>query len=163
MSVRLAATLGLVVMLWPALPVRASSAHELAQSFFAKHCVTCHGHAKPKGDFLIAALKPDFSDEANREQWLKVVEQLRDGTMPPPEEPRPQAQDVATVVEAISKQIAAAESAAIAAHGRTVPRRLNRAEYMNTVRDLLAVDVELKDLLLPDTSITGFDNSAIAQ
>ncbi|MDA1055524.1 MAG: DUF1592 domain-containing protein [Planctomycetota bacterium] len=135
-------------------------ADEVVQSFFAKHCVTCHGSPKPKGDFSIAALKPDFSDEANRERWLKAVEQLRDGTMPPAEEPRPMAQDIATVVEAISRQVAAAESAAIAAQGRTVLRRLNRAEYVNTIRDLLAVDVELKDLLLPGTSITGFDNSA---
>src|SRR6478736_2596443 len=41
-------------------------------------------------------------------------------------------------------------------------RRLNRAEYTNTVRDLLAVDVELNDLLPEDTSSSGFDNSAEA-
>ncbi|MBI2477574.1 MAG: DUF1592 domain-containing protein [Planctomycetia bacterium] len=139
---------------------RVKPAVEVAQLFFAKHCETCHGGSKPKGDFSIAALKPDFSDEANRERWLKVVEQLRGSTMPPAEEPRPQAQEIATVVEAISKQVAAAESAAIVAQGRTVLRRLNRAEYVNTVRDLLAVDVELKDLLPLDTSINGFDNSA---
>ena len=43
-----------------------------------------------------------------------------------------------------------------------VLRRLNRAEYANTVRDLLGVDVDLKDLLPPDTSTSGFDNSAEA-
>jgi hypothetical protein len=80
--------------------------------------------------------------------------------MPPKEKPRPTAQEIATVTDEIDKKIAAAESAAIAAEGRTVLRRFNRAEYVNTVRDLLAVDVELKDLLPPDTSITGFDNSA---
>jgi len=188
MNAAISATLCLVMICLPSLPVVAQAhrgnpdeqtaverdrlvperkaaetvkpADEVAHSFFAKHCVTCHGGSKPKGDFSIAALKPDFSDEANRERWLKAVEQLRGGTMPPAEEPRPKAQDVATVVEAISRQVAAAQSAAIAAQGRTVLRRLNRAEYVNTVRDLLAVDVELKDLLLPDTSITGFDNSA---
>ena len=41
-------------------------------------------------------------------------------------------------------------------------RRLNRAEYENTVRDLLGVDVDLKDLLPADTSTSGFDNSAEA-
>ena len=43
-----------------------------------------------------------------------------------------------------------------------VLRRLNRAEYENTVRDLLGVDVDLKDLLPADTSANGFDNSAEA-
>ena len=46
--------------------------------------------------------------------------------------------------------------------GRVVLRRLNRAEYENTVRDLLGVDVDLKDLLPVDTSTNGFDNSAEA-
>ena len=41
-------------------------------------------------------------------------------------------------------------------------RRLNRAEYENTVRDLLGVDIDLKDLLPPDTSANGFDNGAEA-
>ena len=41
-------------------------------------------------------------------------------------------------------------------------RRLNRAEYANTVRDLLGVEVDLSDLLPPDTSTSGFDNSAEA-
>jgi mono/diheme cytochrome c family protein len=131
-----------------------------ATAFFAKHCRSCHSGSKPKGDFAFDALKPDFAEDANRGRWSKVVEQLRGGTMPPKEKPRPTAQEVAGVIDAISKNIAAAESAANAAQGRTVLRRLNRAEYVNTVRDLLAVDVELKDLLPPETSITGFDNSA---
>ena len=138
----------------------AEGGHPTTSSFFSKHCRSCHVGEKPKGDFSLDALKPDFADEANRGRWLKVLEQLRDGTMPPKEKPRPTPKEVADVVDAISKQIAAAESAVIAAQGRTVLRRLNRAEYVNTVRDLLAVDVELKDLLPPDTSITGFDNSA---
>ena len=58
--------------------------------------------------------------------------------------------------------MAAAEAARSAAQGRVVLRRLNRAEYENTVRDLLGVDVDLKDLLPPDTSTNGFDNSAEA-
>src|SRR6185369_10680010 len=62
----------------------------------------------------------------------------------------------------ISGHAAAAETAANASHGRVVMRRLNRAEYKNTVRDLLGVDVELDDVLPDDTSTTGFDNSAEA-
>ncbi len=150
----------LVAVVLSAVPCWATAADNIVPAFFAKHCRSCHGGSEPKGEFSLAALKPDFDDQVNRERWLRIVEQLRGGSMPPKENPQPTADEIAAVIVAIDRQVATAESAAIAAQGRTVLRRLNRAEYVNTVRDLLAVDVELKDLLPPDTSITGFDNSA---
>jgi len=130
--------------------------------FFAQHCQVCHEGTKPKGNFRLESLSHDFDDEANRERWLTVLEQVKEGTMPPAEKPRPAAKDVETLAGWISERTAAAEAARGAAVGRVVLRRLNRAEYENTVRDLLAVDVDLKDLLPVDTSTTGFDNSAEA-
>ena len=134
--------------------------HAPVQAFFAKHCNDCHSGTKPKGDFSLDDLKPEFADADTRTRWLKVAEQLRGGMMPPKEKPKPVAAEVAAVVDSITRQTVAAETAAIAARGRTVLRRLNRSEYVNTIRDLLDVDVELKDLLPPDTSTTGFDNNA---
>jgi hypothetical protein len=141
-------------------PDTAAAATNVVESFFAKHCRECHRGSKPKGDFSLESLTPDFADEASRGRWTKILEQLRSGTMPPNAKPQPSTQEIAVVVNHIDQQIAAAESATIAVRGRTVLRRLSRAEYVNTIRDLLAVDVELKDLLPPDTSITGFDNTA---
>ena len=66
------------------------------------------------------------------------------------------------MIDWISERAGTAEIARRAAEGRVVLRRLNRAEYANTVRDLLGVDVDLTDLLPPDTSTSGFDNSAEA-
>lgn len=130
--------------------------------FFAQHCRGCHSGSKPKGKFLLESLSPDFADEANRKRWLTVLEQVKEGTMPPTEKPRPLAKDVETLAGWISERTAAAEAAQSASQGRVVMRRLNRAEYTNTVRDLLGVDVELNDLLPEDTSSSGFDNSAEA-
>jgi hypothetical protein len=130
--------------------------------FFAQYCQGCHSGSKPKGKFLLASLSHDFADEANYKRWLAVLEQVKEGTMPPAEKPRPSAKDVETLIGWIGEQTAAAEAARSAAVGRVVLRRLNRAEYTNTVRDLLGVDVELKDLLPEDTSTSGFDNSAEA-
>ena len=130
--------------------------------FFAQHCQVCHEGTKPKGNFRLESLSHDFDDEANRGRWLTVLEQVKEGTMPPAEKPRPAAKDVETLAGWISERTAAAEAARGAAVGRVVLRRLNRAEYENTVRDLLAVDLDLKDLLPVDTSTTGFDNSAEA-
>src|SRR5688572_5965278 len=59
-------------------------------------------------------------------------------------------------------RIAAAEDAERAAEGRVVLRRLNRVEYENTVRDLLGIQTELKELLPLDTSADGFDNIGAA-
>src|SRR4030095_5936449 len=76
------------------------------------------------------------------------------------EKPRPPVHEVQTVIQWIDERAGTAETARRATEGRVVLRRLNRAEYANTVRDLLGVDVDLTDLLPPDTSTSGFDNSA---
>jgi hypothetical protein len=138
------------------------SAADPTQQFFAEHCRGCHAGAKPKGDFRLESLSQDFADDANRKQWLKVFEQVKEGTMPPAKKPRPPVKDVETLTAWISGRAAAAEIAASASRGRVVMRRLNRAEYKNSVRDLLGVDVELDDVLPEDTSSGGFDNSAEA-
>ena len=133
-----------------------------ARLLFDHHCQKCHSGKKPKGDFEIANLSPDFANRKNREQWLDVLEKLKSGAMPPKSKPRPPAEDVQKVVGWIGERAGAAEVARRAAEGRVVLRRLNRAEYANTVRDLLGVEVDLADLLPPDTSTSGFDNSAEA-
>src|SRR5581483_9840141 len=84
------------------------------------------------------------------------------GAMPPKGKPRPPAKDVTAVTDWIRRRLDAAEGARVAAQGRAPIRRLNRAEYENTVRDLLGVDLDLKDVLPADTPVNGFDNGAEA-
>ena len=131
-----------------------------ARKLFSEHCRKCHSGPKHKGEFQIESLTEDYSDRKNRELWLAVMEALKSGDMPPKEKPRPPGHDVQKVIQWISDRAGTAEMAQRAAEGRVVLRRLNRAEYANTMRDLLGVDVDLTDLLPPDTSTSGFDNSA---
>lgn len=138
----------------------AEASNDPARQLFAQHCEKCHSGVKPKGDFKIATLSPDFADKKNREPWLTVLEQLKTGEMPPKKEPRPPEKDVQAAIKWIIDHAGAAETAQRTAEGRVVMRRLNRAEYVNTMRDLLGVEVDLSDLLPPDTSTSGFDNSA---
>ncbi len=140
----------------------AKLANDPARLLFAQHCQKCHSGTKPKGDFLLDQLSPDFADRKNRELWLTVLEQLKSGDMPPKDKPRPPEQEVQAAVKWINERAGAAEFARRATEGRVALRRLNRAEYANTVRDLLGVEVDLADLLPPDTSTSGFDNSAEA-
>lgn len=134
--------------------LRADDAVAGHRQFLNEHCGKCHTGEKPKGGFDLESLSPGLADADSRRQWLSVMEQIETGEMPPETKPRPPA----TQVEALTAWIR--QTAAQAGDGRVVMRRLNRAEYANTVRDLLGVEVDLADLLPPDTSTNGFDNNA---
>ncbi len=140
-------------------PPQASPARPV-QPLFEQHCRKCHGGDNHKGDFQIESLSDDFADRQNREKWLTVMDQLKAGDMPPKKEARPPADEVAAAIEWIRAEARTAEIVHRAAEGRVVLRRLNQAEYTNTVRDLLQVEADLSDLLPPDTSTGGFDNNA---
>jgi mono/diheme cytochrome c family protein len=130
---------------------------EQIRPLLTRHCLGCHGSEKPKGDFRLDILPPDFAADATRERWLTVLKRIKAGEMPPRSKPRPSEKDVKALSEWIRGRAEAAE-AARRTQGRVVLRRLNRVEYENTLRDLLGVDLDLKDRLPQDTSAHGFDN-----
>jgi hypothetical protein len=121
--------------------------------FLARHCQECHSGDKPKGDFRVEHLSPDFGKDGGR-RWLVVLKRLQAGEMPPKSRPRPPDKDVQAVCDWITARAAAQRPI----ENRATVRRLNRVEYENTVRDLLGVDVDLKDMLPPDSAAHGFDN-----
>lgn len=127
------------------------------------HCYSCHSKelAKPKGALLVDQLSPEMADGASRDAWQAVAKRVKAKEMPPKSKPALADKDAQTLLEWID---GAQKAAALrrAAEGRVVLRRLNRAEYENTVRDLLGVYVELRDLLPIDSSANGFDNVADA-
>lgn len=141
-------------------PADARPTDDASRKFFGRYCQTCHAGAKPKGGFRVETLSQDFADKENREKWLNVVEQIKTGTMPPKGKPRPAASEAKALTDWINGRVAMAETARNAVQGRAVMRRLNGIEYENTVRDLLGVDVELKDVLPVDSATGGFDTSA---
>jgi hypothetical protein len=149
-----------VVMAFVTASVTAAEAEFPSKQFFTQHCEKCHSGEKAKGNFTVASLTDDFAAQQSRELWLTVLEQLKEGNMPPGDEPRPPAEDLQSVMNWISREAEEAEIARRETEGRVVMRRLNRAEYANTVRDLLGVEVDLADLLPLDTSTNGFDNNA---
>ncbi|WP_254507322.1 DUF1592 domain-containing protein [Anatilimnocola floriformis] len=126
-------------------------------AFLKQHCVRCHNDKKTEGELRLDQLGDDLADGRTFEQWQAVVARLRAGDMPPKDQPKPPAADVATVLRRVSSRLDAA-ALARRAEGRTTLRRLNRTEYENTVRDLFAVEVAVKELLPEDTIAFGFDN-----
>ena len=135
---------------------------EQVRPLLVKHCQGCHRGEKPKGDFRIDRLSADFTDKTVSNHWLTVLEQLKAGSMPPKDKPRPTEQEVQALTTWVRSRMDAAETARRAAQGRVALRRLNRTEYENTVRDLLGIDVNLQEQLPQDSSADGFDNAAAA-
>src|SRR5262245_16990738 len=130
--------------------------------FLAAHCRECHSGEKPKGDFRLDQLDPAFAAKSVEDRWRSVREQLQSGAMPPKKKTRPPEAEVRTVTEWIGSRIAAVEAARRATEGRVVLRRLNRLEYAHTIRDLLDVRLDLKEVLALDSSMDGFDNVGAA-
>jgi mono/diheme cytochrome c family protein len=119
------------------------------------HCVGCHGGDKPKGDFDLGALAPDFAK--NAQAWKGVMDRLADGSMPPKSKPRPTAAEQAAVTTWVARELTAFQASKTAADGRARLRRLNRVEYVNSLRDLLGATIDIETL--PEDGVAGgFDN-----
>src|SRR5688572_2991573 len=109
------------------------------KTLLTEYCVTCH------------------NDKAKTEVWEKVIRKLRAGLMPPTGARRP---DQATY-QAFRHNLEDAIDRAAKANpnpGATPLHRMNRAEYANAIRDLLAIEVEPATILPPDDSLEGLDN-----
>jgi hypothetical protein len=160
--------LGCAILVSPSVEGQQPSRHADRASYDAKirtllvvHCYGCHSqHAKKlKGDFRLDRLSPDFADEGSRERWRQVLKRVKAGEMPPKSKPQPTAAEVQLLSDWITGRLDNVRRAS----GRVALRRLNRVEYQNTIRDLLGVDVDLKELLPADSAANGFDNSPQAQ
>jgi mono/diheme cytochrome c family protein len=133
----------------------------IAQPFFQEHCLRCHGPDVAKGGLRLDQLADDVSSPTTFNLWREVVSRLQLGEMPPAEEPRPEQEQIADIVQRLSARLDEA-AAKQRSEGRVVLRRLNRVEYENTVRDLFDVDVSVKEMLPEDTISHGFDNVGAA-
>lgn len=123
------------------------------------YCVTCHNDKLKTGGLSLQALEPSQAFE-HADVWEKVARKLRSGEMPPSTvRSRPDARVAAAFAASLERTLdRAAESDPNP--GRALMHRLNRAEYSNATRDLLAVDVRPGEWLPVDDSGYGFDNIA---
>jgi hypothetical protein len=123
-----------------------------------KYCVTCHNDARRTGGLSLE--HTDLTDvPKGAETWEKVIRKLRVGMMPPPGMPKPPREQLDALTAHL--ETALDRAAVETPHpGRTAMHRLNRAEYANAIRDLLALDIDAAALLPPDDESSGFDNIA---
>jgi mono/diheme cytochrome c family protein len=143
-----------------AAPVSEPAASEAEYAgLLKKYCITCHNQrAKTGGLELDRFSSKDVPADAA--VWEKVIRKLRAGAMPPVGMPRPddatRSQFAAYLENAIDRAAAARPNP-----GRTETlHRLNRTEYQNAIRDLLALELDVSELVPADDQSYGFDNIA---
>ena len=127
-----------------------------------QYCVGCHNE-RAKTSATAGGMLLDRADTTRVASdpvlWERVVRKLKTGAMPPAGMPRPATSTIAAVVHSLEDTLDR-EAAAHPDPGRSGPHRLNRVEYANAIRDLLALDIDSSELLPPDDSAEGFDNNA---
>ena len=125
-----------------------------------RYCLGCHNDRLLTAGLSLQTLDAVHVAES-AEVWEKVIRKVRSGAMPPPGRPRPDPPVVENVLAWLETELDGA-AALDPDPGRTDSvHRLNRAEYQNAIRDLLALDVDVTSLLPADSADEhGFDNIA---
>jgi cytochrome c551/c552 len=126
------------------------------QTLLNQYCLGCHNEKTKTAGLMLDKLDQTHPGQ-DPETWEKVVRKVRAGMMPPSGMPRP----ARTVLDSWAANLEAGLDRAAAAKpspGSTGLHRLNRTEYTNAIRDLLAIDVDAATILPADDSSEGFDN-----
>ena len=137
-------------------PLIAETAPPLA--FVQKSCIGCHNATVASGGVNFAAYTDQSTFLSDRPVWERAVAKLKAGEMPPPGMPKPPAAEIDSVTTWLTSEFARQDRAIKPDAGRVTARRLNRAEYDNTIRDLLGVDLHLAANFPQDGTAYGFDN-----
>lgn len=133
-----------------------SSKHALINQY----CASCHNPDDRKGELVLDGVSLD-DPERDPEFWEMVIRRLDSRQMPPPDRKRPNEDTYNAVVDSLVESLDA-HAAAHPKPGRVETfRRLNRTEYQNAIRDLLAVEVDAAILLPKDEESHGFDNVTV--
>ena len=146
----------------PASPAAIDEYQSTVAPVLAKNCVSCHSDRLHTSNLSLEAFHDGNEALQKRDVWVKVLDKLKAGTMPPRSMPPMAAGDRDAVVGWIEKSLGVATTASVAGSnadpGRVTARRLNRTEYNNTIHDLLGVTLRPADEFPVDDSGYGFDN-----
>jgi uncharacterized protein DUF1592/uncharacterized protein DUF1588/uncharacterized protein DUF1585/uncharacterized protein DUF1587/uncharacterized protein DUF1595/cytochrome c len=130
--------------------------------FFDQYCGECH-YEDQSGGLDLSALTFDPANRDNFATWVRVIDRVTAGEMPPKKKARPAPADLATFSRVVSSSLTHYERDVTARDGHAMQRRLNRYEYENALRDLLNVPwAQVKDKLPYDGEAYRFNKSGEA-
>jgi hypothetical protein len=147
----------LALVLSPVARAKEDSFKKEVQPLLQQYCYDCHGNGKHKGDLALDKYKSIDSIRADKKEWELVLRNVKSGEMPPEKKPQPtqaQRELLAKFVEEVVFPVDPRKPDP----GRVTIRRLNRAEYNNTIRDLVGVEFKPADDFPVDDVGYGFDN-----
>lgn len=133
---------------------------QTVKPFLAKHCYACHGASNPAAQFNLRQYTDLAGVVRDHARWALVAEKLHSGEMPPKPLPVPPAEESAAVAKWVEtlRRTEAAKNAGDP--GMVLARRLNNAEYNNSIRDLTGVDLKpAREFPVDPSNSDGFDNS----
>ena len=129
---------------------------EFVRGFLAQHCLECHAGSKPEGDIDLDLIETDWQTPPVPEFWERVCDVLVKREMPPTDVDPPSDPARKEMIGWLQRQLLKHSGAA-----GTIPRRLNRQEYQNTIRDLFDLPTfQVPDAFPADDVAHGFDNVA---
>jgi hypothetical protein len=141
----------------------ASASSAEPSAYFVAHCTECHDADMHKGNLDLTALKQDFSDGENFTRWVKIHDRINAGEMPPKKKEKPSETETKAVTTWLKDSLTKAERAKLDADVHTGLRRLTRAEYESTIRDVFNLPgIALQAGLPADGSAHGFDTNSDA-
>ncbi len=127
--------------------------------FLQKYCIDCHDIESQEAGLAFDKLPPSADSTHDREVWKKTLAMLEVGAMPPADhDPQPAKAELDRVISWIGDSLLPVDCEIVRDPGRVTIRRLNRAEYNNTIRDLVGVDFRPADDFPSDDVGYGFDN-----
>jgi hypothetical protein len=142
----------------PAVAATAAPSTPLDTALLKQYCITCHNQRAKTANLMLDSLDYEHL-EKDAQTWEKVIRKIKTGMMPPSGARRPERAVLDDFATEIEKRIDSAAARSVNA-GAAALHRLNRTEYGNVIRDLLAIDVDVAALLPPDDAAEGFDNIA---
>jgi hypothetical protein len=153
------AFLALLPPLPAALPQDSSGEFETrVRPLLASHCFGCHGPKKREAKLDLSTVRTEAELARDPRIWLQVVKQVRGRFMPPEDAPKPLPEaDRERIWSWLEGAVARIDDRAPRDPGRVTLRRLNRAEYTNTIRDLVGLELSPADDFPADDVSEGFD------
>jgi hypothetical protein len=142
----------------PAAPAPKPEGIALSKSldtFFEAYCYNCHDADTMKADLNLEGLTRTIGSATDAEHWQDILDQLNAGEMPPKNKKQPTAEDLAKAVGDLTESLQAAQELLKDSGGQIALRRLNKREYVATIKDLMGI--RLLEQELPDDASGRFD------
>ena len=136
---------------------------EALPAFFANNCLGCHEGEAAEAGLDLTTLGSPTASGANLASWMRIIDRVHDGEMPPPEADVLAAETREGFVETSSEWLSSVQEAQWQRAGRVPARRLTHLQLERTLHDLLGIDIPLANQLPDEPRTNGFSTVASGQ